>query len=183
MGLRKPKAYLSRTPKNKPERRVQKSSAEFQRSQTKYWMNLVFVRDCRVTVQNPVRNPSYNPAWYNVIVLRHVGQEMLSFVIAAKRLDAGHLVESKGFQQMIDASGAARNEDMVNIQQFAKHHCSQAGHDPPLEDESWDIVLFRQWLKERDPEVYPAVHCKTRFAKQACTSIPGCFSAPVPLRV
>ena len=102
-----------------------------------------------------------------------LSQEMLSFVIAAKRLDAIHLVESKGFQQMIDTSGAAQNEDMVNIQQFAKYHYSPAGGDPPLEDESWDLKLHRQYLKsrERDPEVCAAISSKARLTRQACTSM------------
>ena len=97
---------------------------------------------------------------------------MISFVIAAKRLDAIHLVESKGLQQMIDASGAARNEDMVNIQQFAKYHYSGAGRESPLEDWRWDLKLFWQYLKsrERNPEVVQ-LSSKARLTKQACTSM------------
>ena len=74
---------------------------------------------------------------------------------------------------MIDASGAARNEDTVNMKQFAKHHCPHEGRDPPLEDDSWDIVLFWKWLKsrERNPEVCPVIIGKARFTKQACASI------------
>ena len=130
------------------------------------------VRDCRITVKNLVRNLICNPAWYYVIGLRYVGQEMLSFVIAAKRLDAGDLVRSKGFQQMIDASGAARYGDSVNIQQFVKFHYSHTGRDPPLEDKSWDLLLFRKWLKsrERNPEVCPVIIGKEGFIKQTCAS-------------
>ena len=130
------------------------------------------LRDYRITVKNLVRYLICIPAWCNVVGLRYVGQEMLSFVIAAKRLDAGNLVQSKGFQQMIDASGAARYGDSVNIQQFVKFHYSHTGSDPPLEDESWDILLFWKWLKsrERNPEVCPVIIGKEGFIKQACAS-------------
>ena len=133
------------------------------------------LRDCGITALFLVRNLIGNPAWYNVVGLRYVGQEMLSFVIAAKRLDAGDLVQSKGFQEMIDASGAARYGDSVNIQQFVNFHYSHTGSDPPLKDKSWDIVLFRKWLKsrERNPEVCPVIIGKEGFIKQTLPSPMG----------
>ena len=38
---------------------------------------------------------------------------------------------------------------MVNIQEFVTYHYVHTGSDPPLEDESWDHELFRQYVESQ----------------------------------
>ena len=84
--------------------------------------------------------------------------------------EAKEVQESYGLQQMIVASGAIQNNDMVNIQEFVTYRHVHAGSDPPLEDESWDHELFRQYVESRhqDQEVYSATQSPQDKAPILC---------------
>ena len=83
------------------------------------------------------------------VVEQNSFKQLLANLVSVNKEEATQLQALKALQRMIDASGALQDDGMVQIQKFVTRHYVPKDSDPPLEDESWDHVLFRQYLESQ----------------------------------